>query len=215
MEIIENSAIDSWKSALKLIMEKGEDFVDQDKRLCRQILNLNVQITSLDDIESPINLMKSFKDFVYPTKEELNDTVLNKRNASGYEYSYGSRLFNYRLVKNQIDHFIYPLLKQNPNTRRAIAVLYDPLTDSDTNKKTVPGLISVYFKINNSKLDLTVFIRSNDFFIGWPANLYQLHTLLQYLAEKLKISVGGITVFSTSAHVFQEHFDKINQIIKN
>jgi len=71
----------------------------------------------------------------------------------------------------------------------------------------------IYFKIHDSKLELTVNIRSNDFFIGWPANVYQIHLLQKYVADKLKISTGKITIFSNSAHVFQEHFEKIRKVI--
>lgn len=213
MEIIKNNTTEAWKEALKFIMSEGNDFIDRDKRVCREVLNLTLKIIDLDDVEYPINIMNSYKDFIYPNKDELKDMILNKIHASGYEYCYGFRLFSYRHVKNQIDNFIYPLLKSDYSTRRAIAVLYDPLTDSDFSKNSVPALISVYFKINNSKLDLTVLIRSNDFFIGFPANLYQLKMLQDYLASKLKVNSGFMTIFSNSAHIFKEHFEKINNII--
>ncbi len=213
MEIIAKNVIEGWKSTLKVIMEKGNDFIDRDKRVCRELLNVVLMIESTNDIEEPVNVMKRFKDFIYPSREEIKSIMLNKISPSGYNYSYGQRLFNYRNAKNQIDNFVYPLLRGNPNSRRGIAVIYDPLVDSLKNKKSVPGLISIYFRIYNSKLDITVNIRSNDFFIGWPANIYQIYVLQEYLANKLKIPTGGITVFSNSAHIFQEHFDKINKIL--
>jgi thymidylate synthase (methanogen type) len=213
MEIIGKNVVDAWKKTLELIMNQGKDFIDKDKRVCREILNFLLVIESLNDIEEPVDMMKSFKDFVYPSKEEFKNIMLDKINASGYTYSYGHRLFNYRNVKNQIDNFIYKILKSNPNSRRAIALVYDPLIDSLKNKKYTPGLISIYFRITNSKLEMNAVIRSNDFFIGWPANIYQLFMLQNYLADKLKIPTGKISVFSNSAHIFQEHFEKINKII--
>lgn len=213
MEIIAKNIIGAWKSTLNVIMENGDDFIDRDKRVCRELLNVVLVIESTEDIEEPINIMKRFKDFIYPSTDEIKNIMLNKISPSGYSYSYGQRLFNYRNAKNQIDSFVYPLLKNNPNSRRGVAVIYDPLVDSLKNKKSVPGLISVYFKIHDSKLDITVNIRSNDFFIGWPANIYQIYALQEYLADKLKIPTGRITVFSDSAHIFQEHFDKINEIL--
>jgi thymidylate synthase (methanogen type) len=213
MEIIAKNILEAWKTTLKVIMKNGEDFIDRDKRVCRELLNVILIIESTKDIEEPINVMKRFKDFIYPNIDEIKSIMLNKIDPSGYNYSYGQRLFNYRNAKNQIDNFIYPLLKSNPNSRRGIAIIYDPLVDSLKNKKSVPGLISVYFKVYKSKLDITVNIRSNDFFIGWPANIYQIYALQKYLADKLKIPIGKITVFSDSAHIFHEHFDKINEIL--
>lgn len=213
MEIIADNVFEAWKKTLKAIFEIGEDFIDRDKRVCKELLNLVLVINNLDDIEKPIDSMKGFKDFVYPTKEEIKDIMLNKVSAFGYTYSYGQRLFNYRNVKDQIDKFVYPLLKNDPNSRRGMTILYDPLVDSFKDKKSVPGLISIYFKIHKSKLEITVNIRSNDFFIGWPANIYQINLLQKHLAEKLNINTGKITIFSNSAHIFQEHFEKIRKVI--
>ncbi len=214
MEIIADKPIIAWKKTLQAIMDKGVDFIDRDKRVCRELLNLLLIIKSSDDIEDPVDVMKGFKDFVYPSKEEIGNVVLDKNGSSGYGYNYGQRLFNYKNAKNQIDNFILPLLKSNPSSRRAVAMIYDPLTDSEKNKKTIPALLNVHFKIFNGNLDISVVIRSNDFFIGWPANIIQINLLQKYLAEKLKLPTGKITIFSNSAHVFQEHFDKINKIIE-
>ena len=213
MEIIVDNVLNGWKATLSFIMKEGNEFVDRDKRVCKEVLNYLLIIKNTDDISAPIDVMKGFKDFVYPNKEEIKGVMLNKVSASGYNYSYGQRLFNYRNVKNQIDKYVYPILKNDSNSRRGMTVLYDPLIDSFKDKKSVPGLISIYFKVNNSKLDITINIRSNDFFIGWPANVYQLSLLQKYVADKLNITTGKITVFSNSAHVFQEHFEKIRKVI--
>lgn len=215
MEIVAKKPITAWKKTLQAIMDNGVDFVDRDKRVCRELLNLLLVIESTDDIEDPVDVMKSFKDFVYPSKEEIGNVILDKVGRSGYGYNYGQRLFNYKGVKNQIDDFVLPLLKSNPSSRRAVAIIYDPLTDSKKNKKSIPALLSVYFKIFKGALDVSIVIRSNDFFIGWPANILQINLLQKYIAEKLKLPTGKLTVFSNSAHVFQENFDKINKIIED
>jgi thymidylate synthase (methanogen type) len=213
MEIHAKSIMDAWKLTLSKIYNEGVDFVDQDKRICRELLNVLLIIESVKDIEGPVDVMKSFRDFVYPSKDEIKNTMLSKKSYSGYDYSYGYRLFNYKNIKNQIDDYIIPLLKKNPLSRRAIVTLYDPLVDSDKNMKSVPGLINIYFKIRESKLQISVMIRSNDFFIGWPANIYQIYLLQKYVSDKLNLNTGTITVFSTSAHVFHEHFGKLENIV--
>ncbi len=213
VEIVAKKPITAWKNTLKAIMEQGVDFIDKDKRVCRELLNLLLVIESTEDIEDPVDVMKSFKDFVYPSKEEIKNVVLDKTGRSGYNYNYGQRLFNYKNTKNQIDDFILPLLKSNPSSRRAVAIVYDPLIDSKKNKKSIPALLNICFKIFKGYLDVSIVIRSNDFFIGWPANILQINLLQKYLSEKLKIPTGKITVFSNSAHVFQEHFEKINKIL--
>jgi thymidylate synthase len=112
-------------------------------------------------------------------------------------------------VKNQVDDFIIPLLKKDPNSRRAVVVLYSPVADSRVNKKETPSLISIFIKIIEKKLTLTIVIRSNDMFIGWPANIYQVYLLQKYVGEKLGIETGSITTISHSAHIFTEYDEEI------
>ncbi len=213
MEIISDTALISWKKALSFIFENGNETMDQGKRICKSVNNLVITINSPEDIGEPINKIQELNEFVYPSKEELRNTILNKISSSGYDYSYGARLFDYSQVKNQIDNYIIPLLKNVPNTRRAIAIVYDPLSDSILKKESVPGLISIYFSIEQNCLNICMIIRSNDIFIGWPANIYHASVLQKYVCDKLKLLPGKISTFSISALVFQDNFESIKKII--
>ena len=54
MEIEETNTIRAWKASLKKTMDYGTDFVDVDKRKCRQFLNLLVKIENPEaDIKKP------------------------------------------------------------------------------------------------------------------------------------------------------------------
>ena len=93
-------------------------------------------------------------------------------------------------------------------------MLYHPVVDSKINIKETPGLISIFFKILNNKLTLTTVIRSNDMFIGWPANIYQVYLLQKYVAEKLGLETSSITTISHSAHVFDEYSEEVDKVLK-
>lgn len=212
MEINAESSFDAWKKSLSYIMDQGKDFKDRDNRICREALNLTVTISDPGkDFEKPIDLMNTFE-FIYPSKEELSSIVLNKEESVTYEYSYGPRIFNYQ-NKDQINDFIIPLLKRDPSSRRGIISLFNPATDANFLSKNVPSLLCIYFKIRDSKLDLTCIIRSNDIFIGWPGNIYQIFILQKHVAGKLGLQTGALATISCSAHIFQEHFDMINTIL--
>jgi thymidylate synthase len=212
--ISEETAMEVWKKALTYILEEGEDFIDQNNRMSKQALNLTMEIKRPDiKITEPIELLNSFKTWKYPKLDEIANIMLSSKLSLDYAYSYGPRLFNYQGVKNQIDDYIIPLLRKNPNTRRAIAVLWDPSSDTDMIKSEVPGLIYLDFKIVNNKLNMTGTIRSNDIFFGWPANIYQLFVMQNYVRKKLDVDIGSLTVFSVSAHIFKEEFEIIKKII--
>lgn len=216
MEITKNNAYELWQAAIEIIKEKGEDFIDNDNRTCREIVNLSLNLNDINnsEIEEPIKTMINSKKWIYPTKEELSSIMFKEYQAPIYEYTYGGRMFNYGKEFNQLNSFILPLLKKDPSTRRAILVLYDPLEDSTPDNKNTPGIIYIHFRIKNEKLNTTCHIRSNDLFFGWPANIYQIYCLTKFVADKLNIQNEKITTISNSAHVFKDDFSDVEEIIK-
>jgi len=214
MEIIKEKTEQAWKSALKEIYEHGIEIKDANNRTSREALNVMITITEPKyDITKPIETMNSLKKWVYPELDELEDVFFKKDASSSYYYTYGTRLFKFANSKNQIDDFIIPLLKKYPSTRRALAAVYRPLVDSRLSSKENPCLISIYFKIINNKLTVSALLRSNDMFIGWPANIYQVYLLQKYVSEKLGIETGSITTVSHSAHIFSEYEEEIRDVL--
>jgi len=214
MEIIAKNVLDGWKKSLEFIYKNGNDFIDKDNRKCREVLNLILKIQDFKDIKKPIEILNSFKKWIYPPYEELENFILGKKEIPGYYYNYGSRAFNFESL-NQVDNFVIPLLKKDKTTRRATIIFYNPKKDSFLFKKEVPGLIMMNFNIRKGKINATTLIRSNDLFFGWPANIYQTFTLLRYISKKLNIPIGTITTISISAHIFEDQFEDIEKILLN
>ena len=215
MELRMPTAMDAWKAALHHIMEQGRPFKDDDKRTCKEVLNLSVTVEHPDvGIDEPIDSIKRKEKWVYPSKDELVSIIFNAHDLPLYDYTYGSRLFGYQGLKDQINDYIIPLLQTNPRSRRATAMAMDVLKDLDVKNRNAPGLVSLHFKVEEGKLLLTSVIRSNDFFIGWPANVYQLAALQRYVAGKLELSAGALTTYSISAHVFMEYDEDIEEVLR-
>lgn len=213
MNIRAKSITEAWKKSLKQIIDQGIDFTDHDNRVCRELNNLLITIDEPVDFDAPLEFMKSI-DLIYPSKEELSDIILNKEQFISYQYSYGPRIFNYENKVDQINDFLIPLLKKDPTSRRAVINIFNPAEDSNNKSKNIPSLMFVFFKIQNQKLNLTLTIRSNDIFIGWPGNIYQICALQDFVAKKLGLKCGSITTFSCSAHIFLEHVDMIKNLLK-
>ncbi|MEM1535573.1 MAG: thymidylate synthase [Candidatus Pacearchaeota archaeon] len=214
MEIIENSALNAWKKALKYVFEKGKDFIDKEERCCREVLNLVITIKDPNkDITKPIEVLNSFKKWIYPPFEELVKFVLSKKEMPGYSYTYGSRAFKFGSL-NQVEKFIIPLLKKDITSRRATLLFYDPLKDSDLYKKETPSMIMMDFKVRDNKLHTSAVIRSSDLFFGFPANLYEVYILQDYIRKKLNVETGSITIFLVSAHIFEDQFEDIKKVVQ-
>jgi len=216
MIIEEKSTLEAWKKSLKLVIENGVDFRDENSRICREFFNLGIVIKEpWDDITKPISILNRFREWKFPPLEEIASIMLSKKLAPEYSYSYGPRLFNFQGKINQIDNFIIPLLKNNPNSRRGTVVLWDHKEDVNPNKRDIPSLIMVDFKIRENRLNSSAVIRSNDLFFGWTANVYQLFVLSEYIRKETGCDRGLINTISFSAHVFEDQFEFIKKILKD
>ncbi len=206
---------ETWKSVLRFILENGKDYVDADGRICREVLNLAAEIQNpKENISKPITLLSSLGKWIYPPIDEIAEVVLKAENLGTYEYCYGPRVFKYRGDINQIDDYVIPLLRANPNSRRAVISLWDPVEDTKIGKGNVVAWLISDFKIREEKLYLTFYGRSIDFFIGWPVNIYQQFLLMEKVAKELNVGLGSLTTFVSSAHIFLEYTDQINKILK-
>lgn len=200
----------TWKVLLETVQQHGHSYTDQDGRECKELINHPVTITDASDAIELVRIIQQQHAWVYPNPEELKSIMLGSSQGA-HEYSYSPRLFG---TPNQVDGFIVPLLQQNPMSRRAIAILYRPDTDSKLASKNVPGLVSIHFRIVENKLSMTCHVRSSDVFIGFPANTYQMRCLQEYVSEKLGFAPGAINFFLSSAHYFTEYNTECEAILK-
>ncbi len=215
MEIIKNTTTEVWKDALSYIMGFGEKLKDNNSRNSIEVMDLKLQIKeAFIDISKPIETLTGFNKWMYPSMEEISSIMLGKKLSPAYSYSYGSAIFNYDEKINQVDDFVIPLLRRESNSRRAVVSLWNPHKDSNVHKTLMPGLLLVDFKVRNNKLHLTSFVRSNDIFFGWPANIYQLYLLQNYVRDKLNLEPGDLTTFSTSAHIFEDQLEHIEKVLQ-
>ncbi|MCI1012635.1 thymidylate synthase [Herbaspirillum sp. C7C2] len=126
--------------------------------------------------------------------------------------AYGYRLRHY-FGKDQLDIAVQEL-KQDPNSRRVVLSLYGS-QDLGIGSKDIPCNTSIFLKIRDRKLDLTVINRSNDLFLGLPYNVFTFGILQLYLARQLQISVGTQRHFTDSLHLYREHIPRSEEIVQN
>ncbi|MBI5073026.1 hypothetical protein HZA99_04365 [Candidatus Woesearchaeota archaeon] len=196
----------AWLEILSLILrfgtiKKSDYGVDQ-----RELLNI-ISVIEQEDPDAPH--LESYFQF---TREDLLSyypQVLTASSVEGVEYSYGERL---RANKNidQIQQLI-SLLQKNKNTRRALAVTWDLEKDSSSEKP--PCLILTEFLVQDDKLFLTAFFRSNDMFHAWPRNAFGLRKIQFHVAAATNLSVGSLTIISSSAHLYQNNWTLAQDIL--
>lgn len=191
---------DVWYKGLKLIIDKGSPLSDERHSVVWEVLNLTAYIKYTHG-NPPEEVRSSLL-------KEYQNTLLNDENK-GFSYTYGERLNNWNGY-NQIEG-VMERIKKFRKTRRAVAVTYIP--DKDGKSSEIPCLIAVDFKLRE-KLFLTAYFRSNDFYGAFPYNVAALSYLQDYIANEVKADTGGITIFSTSSHLYTYDVDNVKEILK-
>jgi len=215
MEIARKNTVDLWKESLMKVAMDGHRYKDGDGRMCRESRNavIVLETPSQADVDKLIELMSSSEKWIYPSRDELSGIMFKEINTPIYDYTYGGRIFNFASSIDQINSFVIPILRKDSTSRRATVMVYDPVQDSDMHNRNTPGLIYIHFMIREKKLHISASIRSNDLFFGWPANIYQIYCLQKYVSERIGSENGSITIFSNSAHVFEEDFGHANELL--
>ncbi|OYT43522.1 MAG: hypothetical protein B6U88_00860 [Candidatus Aenigmarchaeota archaeon ex4484_56] len=122
---------------------------------------------------------------------------------------YGKRLFNYRGI-NQIKAVVNKL-KVKPESKSAIITLTDPSKD----KRHVPCICVMDFKIRNSLLTTTAFFRSQDAGKKIYADILAIGEIVKLISRNLNVKIGPLILYICSSHIYEEDIKKINNIIKS
>jgi len=111
-------------------------------------------------------------------------------------------------------------LQNNPNSRRHIisgwnvALLPEesisPQENAAAGRMALPPCHAFYqFYVANGKLSGSLYIRSNDLFLGHPYNTASLALLTHMLAQQCDLNVGDIIISIGDAHIYHNHFEQV------
>jgi len=102
---------------------------------------------------------------------------------------------------NQLD-YVVDLLKNNPDTRKAAISIYDA-KESGKYSKDTPCTYAVQFTIIDNKLNMSVYMRSNDIWYGFCNDQYCFSELQKIVAEKLSIETGWYYHHAHNMHLYK------------
>lgn len=190
----------AWAYGKTLIEQYGDQVITEDRKLTKEIQNLHLPI--LEPLSGwPI----AGSGWDMAGLDKYAEQLMSASNPSGFEYTYGERLFAHgELGEQKINQIYYVIwkLKNNPETRRAVAATWLPVHDNYFPE--VPCLQIVDFLIRNGKLNLTAFFRSWDVGRAAVPNMYGLAKLQEHVAKKVNVQMGSLTIMAASAHIYIE-----------
>ncbi len=197
----------AWYQILNLIMRFGSIKKSQHSSDQRELINL-MAIVEDEDPDMP-----AIEEWLWFGKEELENyypQIMTGAVPEGTEYTYGNRLIEF-YGKNQIDHIIQDL-RMTKYSRRAIAVTWKH--EQDMKSTNPPCWVVLQALVQDNKVFLTCYLRSNDMFSAWPLNAFGLRKIQKYVAESLSLSMGPLTTVSCSAHIYQHDWSKAKEILE-
>jgi hypothetical protein len=200
---------EAWLTLLDELNEPDYRYRDADGRAAVEVVNRIITITDTADAEILVRELQRQPYWVYPTPDELRASMLQVSSTHGAG-GYSERLFG---ANGQVDDFLIPLLKEQPRSRRALVCVYDAARDSDSITKETPVIVSVQFRVFDS-LEVTATLRASDLFLGFPAQVFQLRQLQEYVAKKLGARVGCMHLTIASGFFFTEYEELLAPVAK-
>lgn len=149
---------------------------------------------------------------------------LRKYNGNADDYrilSSVDRMANYR--SNTIDQFdfIIKCFEKDINTRQAIITIGDPVKDSfelnsglkQTKDFPCTRLLQFMKQPNSNKLNLTVYMRSNDILWGASAvNIFNFTFMQEYIAHLVGLEIGNYYHIANNFHFYEDQKEKIEKV---
>jgi len=140
----------------------------------------------------------------------------------------GNEIFSRSILRNNtvvVDQFefIEKCFQKDINTRRAIISIGDPLKDcfdpefkiKETKDSPCTRILHFMKHPTENKLNLTVYMRSNDFLWGASAvNLFNFTFMQEYFAKILNLEVGEYYHIANSFHYYEDCKTKL-EIVAN
>lgn len=197
---------DVWIDILKIINRFGEIKKTQYGDKQKEVISM-ISIITDEDPKNP-QMIDEFS-FSMQELEDYIPQVTTPNYIEGLDYTYGQKLMNFRNI-NQIDNMITQLKSEN-YTRRAVACTWDVINDHKNPKSPCLNLIQAL--VQENKLYLTCYFRSNDMFGAWPRNAFALRQLQKDIAQKINCEIGSLIIISNSAHIYERAFNKSLEIV--
>lgn len=98
--------------------------------------------------------------------------------------------------------YVKDMLKKDPNSRQAVIHIKtaDPKPSKDVN-----CTVCLQFLIRDGKLHATVYMRSNDIWMGFPYDVFSFTAMQCKMAMELGVGIGTYTHIAGSLHLYERN----------
>lgn len=130
--------------------------------------------------------------------ERLSDDGVTANSAYGYRIREAFGFDQWAFVKQK--------LEADPMDRQALIHIKDA---SNVPSKDIPCTCVLHFQIRSHMLYLTVYMRSNDVWTGFPYDVFAFTSLQILMAMELGVGIGSYTHIAGSLHLYERNLEDI------
>lgn len=181
----------------------------------KEIVNLSVTI-HVNDLKYELEKEFEKTNLDITRFEKHVKEILEPYKPESIDYTYGQRLRDHPLVKDQIS-FIINKLGSSPYSRRAVAITWHH--PKDQGSKNPPCIIMIQGLFSKDLYHHNVVLRSNDMYDAWPINMYGQIKLAEYIVSEINkafgtnYKIGTVTTTSISAHIYEHSFEDVKELL--
>lgn len=106
--------------------------------------------------------------------------------------------------------YITETLSRDPSSRQALLTIW---RERPGPSKDIPCTVLMQFFIRTGLLDMLVYMRSNDAWLGLPYDVFNFTMIQQYVASLLDVDVGFYHHHVGSLHLYEQHWERAKAVI--
>ncbi len=203
--VVGNKPVDAWKEVIFRICRFGRP-VTLAKGDRIELQNLKVVIEKPG--EEHERLLRKYN-FDLSFLKKYQEDILSPLIEPDETYNYGHRIRAYFGV-DSLDACI-KRLKEDEEDRKSYVSLWDTGRDL-MSEHGHPCLVSLFFRKFEEKLTLSATFRTHNALDAWLVNVYGLIAIQRYVAKRVGVKRGAITVFSHSITVDKRELDRARKV---
>jgi thymidylate synthase len=217
--LIEDSLDDLLRAAIEAVLARGEHVVPT-KGPNRELRGVTLQLPNprarLSRSESRGKVFSALGELLwYLSGSNATDHITHY--ISKYsEYDEGGIIFGAYgpRLRGDTDQLasVIDLLRERPSTRRAVIQIFEG-ADLREPHKDVPCTCTLQFLNREARLDLIVYMRSNDVFIGLPHDVFCFSMIQELVAQSIAVDVGQYIHVAGSLHLYDANAEDARRFL--
>lgn len=208
-----------YKQLLVKILEEGHLVPDRTGTGTTELFGEQIKFDLADGFplvtgkETPFKLPMEELRWMLSGSTNVNDLDLSIWAEWADEEGDLGRIYGFQwrqLAVDQIEQLVSGL-KRDPHSRRHIVDSWNVEQLSEMALAPCHSLLQC--NIANGKINLHMYQRSADMFLGVPTNIAFYALLLELLAFELELTAGVLTISYGSVHIYNDHMEQVQEYL--